>query len=245
MEIKKTRTGVILAAGYGSRLHHNNDIYFKPLTSIKGTPLILRVIDSLTSANCNRIVIVLGFGYEQVKSKILELYRGETPLEFVYNDKYELSNGVSTIKASKYIDDEFILTMADHLFDDQMMELAAKSNPPQDGALLLVDYKIDSIFDLDDATKVLEAEHKIKAIGKKLSYYNCVDTGVFIATSALTKALERVFNKKGDVSLSDGVQLLANQKKMEVVDIKDSFWQDVDTPEMLANAENMLINGII
>jgi choline kinase len=70
--------------------------------------------------------------------------------------------------------------------------------------------------------------------------YNCVDVGVFVCTTALMDRIAEVYEKTGDASLSDGVQALANTGRMTVLDIGDGFWQDVDTPEMLAHAEKEL-----
>ncbi|TNE72777.1 nucleotidyltransferase [bacterium] len=238
----KTRTGVILAAGFGSRLAGTvKETSLKPLTPVAGVPLIFRTIRSLEVAGCSKIVIVLGYAYNEIKSDIENAYDGATPIVFVKNENYKLSNGISVLTASSEIaTDEFVLTMADHILSDEMMGLAATHQPTKDGATLLVDFKIDSIFDMDDATKVYEEGGLIKRIGKTIQGYNCIDTGVFICTKALIGEIEKVFKVKGDASLSDGVQSLSSINKMAILDIKDAFWQDVDTPEMLAYAEKQL-----
>jgi hypothetical protein len=40
-----------------------------------------------------------------------------------------------------------------------------------------------------------------------------------------------------DCSLADGVRLMASDGKALAIDIGEAWWQDVDTPEMLARAE--------
>jgi 1L-myo-inositol 1-phosphate cytidylyltransferase len=236
------RTGVILAAGFGSRLAgHHRDTELKPLTPVAGRPLLLRTIRSLSCAGCPRVVIVVGHGGEEVAAEVRGVYQGNSELIFAQNDRYELGNGVSVLAAAPHVTSEFILTMADHVFGDEVMEIARTHHPVDQGATLLVDHQIDTIFDMDDATKVLRNEsNQIVAIGKTIKSFNCIDTGIFVCTKALMKAIDDVYQRTGDASLSDGVQHLANQGRMHTLDIGDGFWQDVDTPEMLGHAEAML-----
>ncbi|WP_020402250.1 NTP transferase domain-containing protein [Gracilimonas tropica] len=240
---KKTgkRTGVILAAGFGSRLAGvDDDTRLKPLTSVNGIPLIYRTIQSLETAGCSKVVIVLGFGFEEIKKDILGSYEGQTPIVFAHNEQYKLSNGISVLTAESHVEGDFILTMADHILSDKMMRLAKDHIPPKEGATLLVDYKVDEIFDMDDATKVYSEAGKIKSIGKTITNYNCIDTGVFVCTHTLMNEIRKVYDRKGDASLSDGIQALADRGNMHTLDIGEAFWQDVDTPEMLQHAEKML-----
>lgn len=233
--------GLILAAGYGSRLAGVSPVTsFKPLTPVNGKPLIFRTIESLELAGCKEIVIVLGFGHEEIKKAILNIYEGEVPLTFVYNEQYELSNGVSVLSAADHLSDRFIMTMADHILGDSLMQIAKETKLEDGTAALLVDYKLDDIFDMEDATKVLSKDDKIVSIGKQIEEYNCVDTGLFVCTDGLLKELNKHYMEFGDTSISDGVQDLAREGKMFTVDIVDGMWQDVDTPEMLAEAEKML-----
>lgn len=240
-KLQGDRTGVILAAGFGSRLKGTvADIDLKPLTPVAGIPLIFRVIKSLNKGGCSRIIIVLGHGYEEIKQTISSAYNEESELIYVYNERYDLKNGVSLLAAEDYLDGEFVLSMADHIVGDAVMSKVRSHTPGEDGATLLVDYKIGTIFDIDDATKVLARDSRLISIGKQIENYNCIDTGVFVCTPELLKALREVYEEKGDVSLSEGIQALASKGKMEVLDIEDGFWQDVDTPEMMAHAEYVL-----
>ena len=238
----RQRTAVILAAGYGTRLADYLPVgTSKPMASIGDASLIIHALNSMELV-CDQAVIVTGHQARKVRSHIETHYRGTLHTSFVYNDQHHLANGVSLLKAGKMLPGEFILTMADHLLEDSIVFKTAGCAPPAGGATLLVDYKTSSILDLDDATKVLAENNGIVAIGKNLSEYNCIDTGLFVCTSGLLNALAEVYRIHGDASLSDGVQLLADCDKMEVLDIGDGFWQDVDTVEMLKFAEKKLFH---
>jgi 1L-myo-inositol 1-phosphate cytidylyltransferase len=101
---------------------------------------------------------------------------------------------------------------------------------------LATERKIDSIFDLDDAMKIRTEGNRIVAIGKKLEDFNAIDTGIFICPESIFEYLRRVL-KDGDCGLADGVRLMAEEGNALAVDIGNAWWQDVDTPEMLARAE--------
>jgi choline kinase len=235
------RGGVVLAAGLGTRLAKTGaEATLKPLTEVGGVPLVLRTLHSLEIAGCTSIVVVLGHCADELRGSISAGHRGEARITFVTNERYELANGVSVLCAREHVGDVFVLTMADHVLGDELMELAREHTPPPGGASLLVDYKLETIFDMDDATKVLARHGHIVDIGKQLEVFNCVDTGVFVCTPGLMDALDQVLADRGDASLSEGVSALAKAGKTRAVDIGDGFWQDVDTPAMLAHAEAIL-----
>jgi choline kinase len=237
---KGTRTGVILAAGFGSRLRTVDDASIKPLTPIAGVPLVFRALRGLEHAGCDRIVVVVGFRAESLVAAIGASAPVSVPIAFVDNPRYDLANGVSLLCAGPELADEFVVAMADHVVDDDVMALAAAHRPQPGGATLLVDRRVDAVFDLDDATKVATRGTTLLAIGKQLTTYDAIDIGVFVCTHGLLDALEAVRARTGDASLSQGVTELAARGQMAVLDIGEGFWQDVDTPEMLAHTERML-----
>jgi choline kinase len=237
MTMMEKKTGVVLAAGTGSRLSPDEA---KPLVAVDRIGLMLRTLASLEMAGCRRAVMVLGWQAEIIQAHIESTYTGTLDLNFAINPDYHLQNGLSVLSARPLVRNDFILTMADHILDDAIMERVRFHQPPEGGATLCVDYKLDTIFDMDDATKVETEGTTIKNIGKELEAFNCVDTGVFVCTRGLMDGIEAVYRQKGDASLSEGVKRLADQGKMEALDIGDSYWQDVDTPDMLTHAEKLL-----
>lgn len=236
----RSRCGVVLAAGFGSRLRAEDDDRLKPLTQVAGIPLIFRALRSLELAGCASIAVVLGYRSDDLRHAIDVGYEGRARIAFVVNERYDLANGVSLLAARGHAGDDFVVTMADHVLGDEVMERARAHAPPANGATLLIDRRVDEVFDLDDATKVRTEGKRLVEIGKQLNTYDCIDTGVFVCTAGLMNALESVLDRTGDASLSEGVAELARVGLMTVLDVGDGFWQDVDTPEMLAHADARL-----
>ena len=96
------------------------------------------------------------------------------------------------------------------------------------------------MFDLDDATKVQVDDGKIGPISKVLTTYNAIDCGLFLCTPAIFAALGEVVARKGDTTLSEGMAIIGARGQFLPFDIGDRWWQDVDTPEMLAQATTQL-----
>jgi choline kinase len=237
-------TGVVLAAGFGSRLAGTaEETDLKPLTPVAGTPLLFRTLDSLAYAGCERAVVVLGYEPEAVCEAVEARYEGPLQVEYTRNERFDQSNGFSVLAARPLVEGPFLLTMADHVLSDALMDCARQVTPPAGGATLLVDRHLERVFDMDDATKVGTEDGRVAAIGKTLDAYDAVDTGVFVCTPSLMDALQAVGDERGDVSLSDGVRRLARAGKMHAASIDGAFWQDVDTPAMLAHAEAHLRSG--
>lgn len=234
------RTGLILAAGYGSRHAVGDQVVPKPLLPVAGRPLILRAIDGLEQAGCGRVVIVLGYEAPRIQAAITQNYGDGVEIDFVVNTRFDLQNGISVLAARELLPDDFVLAMADHVFEPSVMALVSRHRSPADGATLVVDSKLDFILDMEDATKVVVRNGRVVRIGKALENFNAVDCGVFLAGHALLAALEGVRDEKGDASLSDGVQKLAAEGRMEALDLGPGRWQDVDNADMMIAAERLL-----
>src|SRR5258706_3650951 len=230
---------VILAAGTGSRLVAQ-DAFPKPLKVVAGVALLVRVLRTVQGEGIREAVIVIGYRGEQIRKALLAEPSLGMKLHFVENDRFDRKNGVSLLAARNFIDQECILSIADHLYSPEAVRRLMKFDLPKGACALGVDYDIERCFDLDDATKVRLENGKIVDIGKEIADYNCIDTGVFRIGPELVRELERVEKGAGDCSLSDGVRALGDRGKFFGCDVGDSRWIDVDTPEAFLRAEAMV-----
>lgn len=230
---------VILAAGMGSRLV-SEEAFPKPLKPVAGVPLLVRVLRSLQVEGIREAVIVTGYRGEQIKRLLLAEPSLVLRLRFVHNDEFDLKNGVSLLKAARFIDRDCILSMADHLYSPELVRRIRQFDLPAGHCVLGVDRDVDRCFDIDDATKVQVTGARITDIDKSLERYDCIDTGVFRIGPEFVRELERVRQATGDCSLSDGVRAMAQRGNFLVCDIGDARWIDVDTPQALQRAEAMI-----
>jgi 1L-myo-inositol 1-phosphate cytidylyltransferase len=231
---------VILMAGTGSRLCGSADSIAKPLIRIAGRPLICYAIDSFEKAGVKRLHTVVGPNGDELAAAIKPLLPPQMQFCPISNPNWQKQNGVSVLTAEGKVSAPFFLAMGDHLFEPSILEqLTAHADLSR--LNLAVDRKINSIFDLNDAMKVLTRNNGIVAIGKNLDRYDSIDTGIFLCPEILFDYLRRAL-KDGDCGLADGVQLMAREGNARAVDIGEAWWQDVDTPEMLAHAEQKMMH---
>jgi 1L-myo-inositol 1-phosphate cytidylyltransferase len=232
-----TKTALILAAGNGSRLATVSGALPKPLVELRGEPLIKHIVLAARGAGIERFVIVAGHRAEAIRSWAARQRWTGIEIELIENPHYKgKANGISVLQARHAITEPFLLLMADHIFEPETAAALLREPVGPDETILAVDRKLDNIFDMDDATKVLCKGKYIVTIGKQLAVYDAVDTGMFLCTPALFAALEHA-TVNSDCTLSDGMRLMAQQGKFRAFDIGNGLWQDVDTPEALAHAE--------
>ena len=233
----KITDAVILMAGTGSRLRGSATTIAKPLIPIAGRPLISYAIDSFARAGVKRLSAVVGPNGDELAAAVAPLLPPEMQFSPISNPNWQKQNGVSLLAAAGKVDAPFFLAMGDHLFESSILDqLLAEADLKK--LNLAIDRKIDSIFDLNDAMKVRTEQGRIVAIGKQLEDYNAIDTGIFLCPELVFDYLRRALNDD-DCSLADGVRLMAAEGNALAIDIGDAWWQDVDTPEMLARAEQV------
>ena len=237
MQSAAVTEAVILMAGVGSRLGAAGGALAKPLVQIAGRPLICYTIDALMRAGIRTVHAVMGANSERLAAEIAPLFPSAIQFRTIINPEWQKQNGVSVLAAADHVRASFILTMGDHLFEPALVD-ALLSGADTTVVNLAIDRKVETIFDLDDATKVKTSGATLIDIGKQLTDYDAIDTGVFLCSPELFTYLRAAAAKQnGDCSLSDGVRLMAADAKVRGVDIGDAWWQDVDTPEMLQRAE--------
>lgn len=229
---------LIIAAGYGSRLAALSPS--KPLTPVCGVPIIELLIRQAMLAGVTRVVVVTGHEAARVELFLADLsLRLGLAIVPVRLSDWSTPNGHSVIAGATRCDGNYLLMMADHLFDvDILAQLIAQAGADR-GLTLAIDRRIDNpLIDPEDATWVqTDARGMIEAIGKTITTYDACDCGAFLATPELAPAIRAAISAGKAGSLSAGVQVLAAEGRAATLDIGDAWWIDIDDPHYHALAE--------
>jgi len=233
---------LIIAAGKGSRLQQRGDS--KPLILILGIPLIERVIRAAVEAGSDEFYVVIGHQGERVRLFLERLAeRLAIRITPLVNDDWEKDNGLSVLKAREHLQEPFLLLMADHLFEPSLVRALTTLTLTKEEIALAVDSNTcNPLVDMGDVTRVKMEDGRIHDISKGLADFNGFDTGVFLCSPALFRALEQ---SKGqdDSSLSAAVRILAAKGHAKAIPTS-GFWIDVDDPAAFRKAEQALLKRL-
>ncbi|MCX8103114.1 MAG: NTP transferase domain-containing protein [Candidatus Bipolaricaulota bacterium] len=220
---------VLLAAGYGKRLGCLD--LPKPLIPLEGKPLLAHVLERVFSVNPNRVLVVTGHGHEK-----LEKFLRKCSVEIVRNPTPWRENGASLLCAQSLVRERFILAMSDHIVDPIFYRKASQCK----GFGLCVDRTPALRCQQNDATRVWVEKDFVTKIGKDLSEWNALDTGVFALTPKIFDVLHELSTERS-FTITQAIQrLIAQGHVVHALDLSGKFWADIDTPEDLREIESLL-----
>jgi len=234
---------LIIAAGKGSRLKQRGES--KPLIPILGIPLIERVIRAALEAGIDEFCVITGYQGDHI-SDFLERLGKRLSVRIIplVNENWEKENGLSVLRARDALHEPFLMLMADHLFDPNLARaLTAHALPDGEIALGVDGDTCNPLVDMEDVTRVKVEDGRIRDIGKGLTDFNGLDTGIFLCSPAIFRALEQSKEQSGDTSLSGAVRVLAAEGRAKAIPVS-GFWIDVDDPGAFKKAEKALLNRL-
>jgi choline kinase len=233
---------VILAAGLGESLLPFTNYYPKPLTPILRKPLLEHTIQTLKQAAVEDIIIVTGYLSHTIQEHFGDGSKFHVRIRYIHNPVHKNEN-VTSLKVAQELlaeDETFLLLMSDHLIDVSIVRKALQNIEHK--PLLCVDRRPRYLPQVEDATRVLvNSKGYITKIGKDITPWNGVDTGVFLLDSSIFEVIERIEKRTYPVTISDCMKkLTGNDKPLWACDVSRLFWLDIDTFDDVKVAELIL-----
>ena len=221
---------VIIAAGQSSRLWKKTNRTPKTLLPFGEGAILSTIIGNLKSCGIEEIVIVVGWKKWQIKNYVKSRDGLGIDIQFIHNADWKRGNGISVLAAKQAVGHEaFILSMCDHIVSPLAIRGLIESKSEKN--LLLVDKRVEEIFDIDDATKVRVNNGDIIKIGKELKDYNGIDCGIFRLDGHFFASMNAQL-QNGKESISAAVTGLIEMNNMGAVYMNENdHWIDIDTPD--------------
>ncbi|PSQ27019.1 glucose-1-phosphate thymidylyltransferase [Halobacteriales archaeon QS_9_68_17] len=112
---------VVLAAGEGQRLEPLTNLRPKPMVPIANQPLLEYVIDSVSDAGIDEILLVVGYKRERIQTYFGDGHRWGVDIEYAVQEK-QLGTGHAVLQAEDHVDDEFLVLNGDRIITADLVE---------------------------------------------------------------------------------------------------------------------------
>lgn len=232
---------VLLAAGMGTRLASASGGIAKALVTVRGAPLVLHQLNTLRAAGFaeSELVVVGGFQHDEVAAIVSREAPGATIVE---NRQYRHQNLLSLLAAREHLHGGFLLVNVDHLMPPAIHRKAVADARP---VVACVDH--DRPLGHDDMKVACDDNGDLRAISKQLTVF---DRGYVGMTRVLGAAvpgylaaadavLAEIGPERAVVEMILG-RLATTGRPPALCDISGHRWAEVDTPDELAAAEDLL-----
>lgn len=240
---QRVSTGLLLAAGTGSRLAPLTDFTPKCLVKVNGVPMIDRLIYSLQSNGFRRLVIVLGHQASRIRD-YLGNRAGEIKISYITSPLYETTNNIYSLwLVRKLIEEPFMLIESDLVFDAPLLDkllkpdriAVARLQPWMEGTTVTIDKhnQVQSFWcgDLEPHSATQYKTVNIYSLSRLAWHLVRKRLDKHIAAKLVNNYYETVFAElTSEGSLSFGPVFFESNR-----------WHEIDTIEDLQTAEKMLI----
>ena len=236
------RTALLTAAGRGTRLGVLTASAPKPLLEVAGKPLLAHIIEGLTEAGLERLVIVTGYLGEQIESWCVH-FGSAHPRITIRTIRQPALNGTggAMIAAREMLssEDQFVFGWGDVVMDRVNYPRFIAESGTTDCDLMLAANEIGDPW--RGGAVYFDSELRVKRLVEKpsrgTSSTKWNNAGLFATNRCLFEYLERLQpSPRGELELPQAIAaMIANGRVVRAFKVQ-GFWSDVGTPEDLEAA---------
>ena len=234
--------GIVLAGGYGTRLHPITITISKQLMPVYDKPMIYYPISTLISAGINEILIISTPQDRPLFEKLLG-NGNQIGCHFEYAEQ-EHPNGLAQafLIGEEFIgDDNVALILGDNIFYGTGLLKQLKKNTNPDGGTVFAYHVHDperyGVVEFDEHQKAISIDEK--PIHPKSNY--AVPGIYFYDNSVIEKAKKLTPSKRGELEITDINKAYLEEKKLSVSILdRGIVWFDTGTFHSLMQASTFV-----
>ena len=232
-------TGVVLAAGEGTRMRpltHNRP---KTMLPAADRPILEHVLDVLVDCGLERICLVVGYEGGRVQDHFGHAHR-DVPLTYVHQRK-QLGSGHALQQAAAEVEAPVLVLNGDRVTDDRIVSdvldgfegqptvsVLKHSRPSEYGAVRVENGHLAELVERPDSDD-----------------YRLINAGVYAFNERVFDAIDRTARRDGELQLPDVIVTLMDDGAVRAVQT-DGLWGDATYPwDLLYLNHELLARGRI
>lgn len=231
--------GLILAAGYGTRLHPITLHIPKTLIELEpGVSILDYIVNVFRGIGIDHIYVV-------TRKDVVHFFYGRNDVDVLVVDVSEGDGNLWTLHQAikqlveKGVEDDIVLSMSDHIYEFSMVNKLIKVAKNSSKVYMCLDRLVRG-RDAVEGLKIIVSGDIVVLSGKNVPPYSGIDTGLFYIPRNIFSYINKVVSEKGrKASLSDLINVLAQEGLVSYVDVSGSLWQDIDTLEDVERARKI------
>ncbi|WP_137287798.1 bifunctional sugar-1-phosphate nucleotidylyltransferase/acetyltransferase [Halorussus salinisoli] len=223
----------ILAAGKGTRMRPLSDETAKPMLPVADRPLVAHVADAAIRAGADELVLVVGYGAEQVREYFGAEYAG---VPVTYAEQSDQTGTADAVRAaSPNLDGEFAVLNGDNLYDPESLETLFESGPAV-GAFRADDPSNYGVLSTEGGvvTDIVEKPADPPT--------DLANAGAYVFPEATTDWLGVSRSERGEYELTDVLDRVVAEYDVTPVELGD--WLDVGRPWELLEANERRLGDV-
>ncbi|ELZ10977.1 nucleotidyl transferase [Halovivax asiaticus JCM 14624] len=224
---------VILAAGKGTRMRPLSDETAKPMLPVVDRPLVAHVADAAVEAGADELVLVVGYGADQVREYFGEEYAG-TPVAYAVQTE-QAGTADAVRAASDHLRREFAVLNGDNLYDVESIRTLFESGPAV-GAHQVADPTNYGVLSTDGRT-VTDIVEKPDDPPTDLA-----NAGAYVFPEVAISWLDVPESERGEHELTDVLSRVIEAYDVTAVELDE--WLDVGRPWELLEANERRLGDI-
>ncbi|MFC6940268.1 sugar phosphate nucleotidyltransferase [Salinirubellus sp. GCM10025818] len=232
-------TGVVLAAGEGTRLRPMTHNRPKPMLPAANRPILEHVLDALVDAGVSELVLVVGYKRDRVQDHVGPTYRG-LPVEYVGQGK-QLGSGHALLQAREAASGSMLVVNGDRIIDRGMttsvveafdgettIGVVREHNPGRYGSVEVEGDRVVGLIENPDEPT-----------------FGFVNAGIYAFTAGVFDRLEATPRTDGELPITDTVLREAESEEGSVRAVEvEGLWADATYPwDLLYLTRRLLEEG--
>ena len=236
---ERITTGLLLAAGTGSRLFPLTKNAPKCLTLLNDVSILDRLIENLEKQGFKKLIIVTGYLNEHIE-EYLGSKAGCISIEYVHNPIYKTTNNIYSLwMANSLIKEPFVLFESDLVFDVALLN--DMMYPDRMAVSLMQPWLNGTTVTIGDDNEILAFQKGTEESYSEVRFktVNIYSFSLSVWELIASKLEEYINNNDVNCYYETVFEALINDKELslDAVFFDEKPWYEIDTIEDLKKAE--------